>query len=621
MRSRIDAHVRERFGAHGLVVDGDLRVREAAAREMQRQVRDLGLEDADALLGSTHDVGVARVRRPEAHGGRVRVDGARELSEPLVGRADAEADGDGVLDRLDALVLLERGGEVLLVLVGEGLREELASGREVLRALGGSRGSGEKTDRDQRDREDGSRVGHSAARVHKSPMTDERRDATEVNRGLDRPLTNAVPRVTAVSGPGSGRAVALVRATATAGRHATNDLVLDDPRVSGVHLELLREGDRVRVRDAGSTNGTWLGPYRVTDIELTAGAELKVGDTVLRVDTDDSAAPAAVSANESFGALVGRSTAMREIFATLDRVAKKHIAILFQGEPGTGKEEMARAIVAQSPRADRPFVVVDVPSLPPAMIETLLFGEEKAGSEPVRGLVEAGNGGTVFFDEIGQLPLPVQAKLLRVVERGELTRVGGHVAVKVDVRVLATTTRDLRHDIETQRFREDLYFRLAQVRVFVPALRDRIEDIPMLCRRLLEQVGHGASLTIEDDAIAYLSTNPWPGNVRELRNTLERAFALCRDNVIKKGDVAGEGSGFRGNRDERAALDVSGTFKDAKDRAVERFEAAYLATLMRRCNGNVSLAAREADLARHHLRDLLKKRALYGIDWEKSGGD
>ena len=424
-------------------------------------------------------------------------------------------------------------------------------------------------------------------------------------------------RLRAKEGPGKDRALSLTRAIATIGRHSTCDLALPDPRVSGVHLELRRVDDRVHVRDAGSTNGTWLGPHRITDVELAVGAELMVGDTLLRLEMDDTASRAAVSPDQSFGDLVGASTAMREIFATLDRVAKKPLSLLFQGEAGTGKEEMARAVVALSTRAAAPFVVIDVTSFPAALVDAVLFGQEKtASTEESLGLFESANGGTVFIDEVGQLSASSQSKLLRILERQELTRTGGHVATKIDVRVLAATTRDLRHEIEHNQFREDLYFRLAQVRIFVPPLRDRMEDIPLLCAKLLAPSGQEA-FTIEPDAVKQLATHPWPGNVRELRNALERAAALAQDNVIRSADVAGEGFGFRGTRDERSALDLSGTFKLAKDRSVERFESAYLSALMRRCNGNVSLASREADLARHHLRDLLKKRDLYGIAWDK----
>ncbi|MDB4942085.1 MAG: Response regulator of zinc sigma-54-dependent two-component system [Labilithrix sp.] len=446
-------------------------------------------------------------------------------------------------------------------------------------------------------------------------MTDERlRDSTEVAPAIVSQNAGGIPRITAVSGPGAGRALAMSHATATAGRHATNDLVIEDGRVSGVHLELRRVGDRINVRDASSTNGTWFGGARVREVDVGAGMQLQVGDTTLRVDVDDAALPAAVSDESSFGTLVGTSTAMREIFAAIERVAKKSLNVVIQGEAGTGKEELARALVARSSRAEKPLVVIDVTGLPPSLLETVLFGDEQDGVA-TPGLLEASSGGTVLVDEVGALPLPTQAKLLRLLERQEVMRGGRHVRIPLDVRVLSATTRDLRHEIEHGRFREDLYFRLSQVRISVPPLRDRSEDIPLLAAKLLQAAG--ANAMIEAEALTELVSRPWPGNVRELRSTLERAAALTQDDVIRRVDVAGEGFGFRGTPDERGALDLSGAFKVAKERAIERFEAAYLAALMRRCNGNVSLASREAEIARHHLRELLRKRELYGIAWDK----
>jgi DNA-binding NtrC family response regulator len=225
----------------------------------------------------------------------------------------------------------------------------------------------------------------------------------------------------------------------------------------------------------------------------------------------------------------------------------------------------------------------------------------------------------VFIDEIGELPAALQAKFLRVLERQEVVRVGGNAPIRIDVRLISATHRDLRHEIDAGRFREDLYYRLAQVRVMLPPLRDRTEDIPILCQKLLTSLPgeRDVPVLIEQGALDFLATQPWPGNVRELRNVLARAAAMAQDGLVRRQDVAGEGFGFRGTRQEREALDVSGTFARAKDHAIERFESAYLAALMKRCSGNLSQAAREADLARHHLRDLLKKRGLYGVSWDE----
>lgn len=451
-----------------------------------------------------------------------------------------------------------------------------------------------------------------------------RRGETDATEGLRVTAAVAIPRVTAVAGPGKGSSLVMANALATAGRHTTNDLVLADTRVSGVHLELRRVGDRVHVRDAGSLNGTWLGLHRVTEIELALGGELTVGNTLVRVDIDGAAFPAAISDAASFGELVGESTAMRELFATLERIAPKNLSILVQGETGTGKEEVARAIHLGSARAASPFVVIDATSLPENLAESLLFGHERGAftgaTERRIGFFEGANGGTVFLDEIGELPGPLQAKFLRVLERHEVTRVGALTPTKIDVRVIAATHRDLRHEIEAGRFREDLYFRLAQMRIVIPPLRDRTEDVPILCRKLLASIGGDREVTIESSALSHLSAQRWPGNVRELRNVLARAAALTTEDVIRRHDVAGEGFGFRGMREERAVLDVSGAFAGAKDRALERFESAYLAALMKRCGGNLSLASREADLARHYLRDLLKKRGLYGVTWPEEKG-
>jgi DNA-binding NtrC family response regulator len=306
---------------------------------------------------------------------------------------------------------------------------------------------------------------------------------------------------------------------------------------------------------------------------------------------------------------------MRELFATLERIAPKELAVLIQGETGTGKEEVARALHGASPRASGPFIVIDATALPEALAESLLFGHEKGAftgaHERQIGFFEAAKGGTVFLDEVGELPQVLQSKFLRVLERREVIRVGGHAPLPIDVRVVAATNRDLRNAIDKGRFREDLYFRLAQVRVFVPPLRQRVEDLPLIAAKLLARAN--ADVMIDIEALEHLSAMPWPGNVRELNNVLLRASAMAQDGVIRRQDVAGEGEGFRGTAEERAPLDLSGTFGDAKDRAIERFERAYLALLMKRCQGNLSAAARQADVARHHLRDLLKKRGLYGV--------
>src|SRR5258708_7030176 len=454
----------------------------------------------------------------------------------------------------------------------------------------------------------------------------EKREGVDVTEVHGRPAVGpgeAIGRLVVVEGANRGGAVALQRAQATVGRHPTNDLVLQDPRVSAVHLELARRsGGHVHVRDVGSTNGTWIGDNRIHEVELAPGAIVRLGDTLLRLELDLRAIPPETAPVSTFEGLIGTTPAMRELFAVLERVSSKPLSLLVQGDTGTGKEEVARAVHARSARAKAPLTVLDATTIPATLAESVLFGHERGaftGADArYQGAFERAHGGTLFIDEVGELPLSLQPKLLRVLERRELTRVGGKDLVPIDVRVVAATHRDLRLEIEAGRFREDLYFRLAQVRVMLPPLRERAEDVPELARHFLERAAEPGQnpAVLDEDALAELRRRPFPGNVRELRNILVRAAALCEDGHIRLRDIAGEGYGFRGSEAERSPLDLAGTFSDAKGRAIERFERAYLETLMRRCAGNLSRASREADIARHHLRDLLKKRGLYG-----DGGD
>jgi len=448
--------------------------------------------------------------------------------------------------------------------------------------------------------------------------------ATEIQMRAAVAAPETIARLVVIEGVNRGAAMALVRAQATVGRHPTNDLVLSDPSVSSVHLEISRRpGGRVLVRDAGSTNGSWFGDQRLLEAELAPGAILRVGDTLLRVEADKLATAAPPAATTRFEGLIGSTPEMRELFAVLERVANKPLSLLVQGDTGTGKEEVARAVHARGPRPDAPFAVLDATTIPTTLAESVLFGHERGAfpgaDDRYQGAFERANGGTLFIDQVGELPMALQPKLLRVLERRELVRVGGKDVIPIDVRVIASTHRDLRLEIESNHFREDLYFRLAQVRVVLPPLRARPEDIPDMARYFLRQVAEPGQkpVSIDDEALAELRRRPFPGNVRELRNILVRAAALCEDAFIRVTDIAGEGYGFRGSEAERSPLDLAGSFSEAKQRSIERFEKAYLETLMRRCAGNLSRAAREADLARHHLRDLLKKRGLYG----EGGGD
>ncbi|HKQ70154.1 MAG TPA: sigma 54-interacting transcriptional regulator [Polyangiaceae bacterium] len=438
-------------------------------------------------------------------------------------------------------------------------------------------------------------------------MSDEASNRTSRSTEVHvRPLNERVGRLVVVDGPNRNAFVGLVLAQATVGRHPTNDLVLDDPRVSSVHLELVRRpAGRVLVRDAGSTNGTWLGDHRIVEVELAAGAMIQVGDSVLRVEADHRVGFASTEKFVPFRGLVGSTPEMRELFQILERVAAASVNLLVLGDSGTGKEEVARAVHAERGCAPDTFIVLDATTVVPAI-----------GDVWLASAFERAAGGTLFIDEVGDLPAQVQSHLVRILQEHDSAPAGS--AQIPPARVIAATRRDLRPEIEASRFREDLYLRLARVRVVLPSLRARIDDIAALSERFLAEAAASAEkpVILEEEALTELRRLPFPGNLRELRSTLVRAAALSTGGTIRLVDIAGEGHGFRGSEAERSPLDLAGTFSDAKGRAIERFERAYLETLMRRCEGNLSRAAREADLARHHLRELLKRRGLY-----RDGGD
>jgi transcriptional regulator with GAF, ATPase, and Fis domain len=318
------------------------------------------------------------------------------------------------------------------------------------------------------------------------------------------------------------------------------------------------------------------------------------------------AAPEASRAEEPCGVL-GDSPAMRRIFALLPRLAATQSTVLIEGETGTGKTLLAEAIHRKSARSDRPFVVVDCASIPAGLIESELFGHEKGaftGAHAARiGAFEAAQGGTVFLDELGELPLELQPKLLRVLEERAIKRVGTTTAIPINVRVIAATNRDLRDLVESQRFRLDLYYRLNTVRLRIPPLRERREDIALLATHFWARATGDDAAVPPGELLESLLLRPWPGNVRELRGLIDRAVTL--------GDAEID--------DEPPMTELPGTlesfdpavpFRVAKERAVARWEGAYLKELIGRHQGNLTHAARSARMDRNYLRELLARRRV-----------
>jgi transcriptional regulator with GAF, ATPase, and Fis domain len=299
----------------------------------------------------------------------------------------------------------------------------------------------------------------------------------------------------------------------------------------------------------------------------------------------------------------------------LERIAPTDATVLLGGETGTGKEVLARAIVTSSARASKPFIVVDCGAVSYSLIESELFGHERGaftGAVSARqGAFELADTGTVFLDEIGELPLDVQPKLLRVLEAREYRRVGGNKPMHTNVRVIAATKRDLLREVEAGKFREDLYFRLAVVPVIVPPLRLRRDDIPLLARHILK--ASGADLSISAESLTALASHDWPGNVRELRNVIERAIYMAQATGSREIGVVTPTAAAPPS-DAGFAFEAGKTYRETRARFDAEFERRYVKWLLGRHGGNVSAAAREAKMDRKHLYDMAKKHGLRGAE-------
>ncbi len=403
------------------------------------------------------------------------------------------------------------------------------------------------------------------------------------------------------------------------GRNAACKLVLDDAKCSAVHAELVATEQGVRLRDLGSRNGTFVGNVRVGEVFLATASKLRIGETDI---VFEPAAPEriAVSTVPSFGPMVALSPSMRAIFERLTKVAPTDLTLLITGETGTGKELVAQAMHMGSPRAKKPFVVVDCGSIPPTLAEATLFGHERgaftgAVDKRLSPFQEA-DGGTIFLDELGELPLDVQPKLLRALAERRIKPVGGSAYREVDVRVLAATRRDLVRAVNSGGFRSDLYFRIAQVKFELPALRQRLEDIPILVKRMLKDLGEEAAYErIANTTLERLMRHDWPGNVRELRNAVAVAHALAGEG--EEIDIAAH-LGAMTEAPLAAPIfggAAAGTFKgqkfqDAKRDVLARFERDYFAALSDDAKGNVSEMARRAGMERAHVRAYLRRHGV-----------
>ena len=443
-------------------------------------------------------------------------------------------------------------------------------------------------------------------------------------------ITNLMPRgpkltlagvdLAVVDGPDRGLRHRITSGKVRVGTGAGVEVKLSDPTVSRLHCEIDVLPRGVRVIDLGSTNGIVASGVRIRDAELLGGGTLTMGATVLRLDVGGEALQLDLSPLDRFGSVIGGSAEMRRIYAILDRVAPTDATVLIQGETGTGKEAVARAVHEASRRADGPFVAIDCGAIAESLVESELFGHVRGAFSGAvqerRGLFEEADKGTLFLDEIGELPLSLQPKLLRALELREVRRVGSNTARKVDVRLLAATNRPLAQAVNEGTFREDLYYRLAVIEVGLPPLRARREDIPMLASQFYRIVS-GSTEALPAHFVSTLLSRAWPGNVRELRNFVERAVALGW-----REQVAALPANARGGPEAPPALEAlvpEGPLKEARARWTEHFELLYLRALLKRAHGNVTRAAELAQINRRSLQRMMVDHGIRSGDEGRPG--
>ncbi len=402
-------------------------------------------------------------------------------------------------------------------------------------------------------------------------MTQVRTGLLTTSAGGEIVLRRVMVRV--VSGPSRGVQALLEEGTMVLGSHPDADLVIQDPTVSRFHAELGLLADGIRVRDLGSTNGTFVGESRIEVAVLPPASELRVGKSRIELAPADVPVPEAPPEATSFGTLVGESAAMRRVFGVLDGAAGSNAPLLLEGEAGTGKSEAAESVHRASARAAGPFVVMDL------SVSGQL--EEHAARAA---------GGTLVLDRLERLSAPLAAALVALLERRERG--------ELDLRAIGTSRVDLRQRVEEGALRRDLYFHLAAIRAVMPPLRERREDVPALVSELASRLGH-PDLGLSAEELTPLATHAFEGNVRELARLVEQLLSQTTRGSVAPLPVPIEGE------------EVSGLpFKEAKEKLVDAFEARYVATLLARHEGNLSRAASEAGLDRNYLARLAKKHCL-----------
>jgi DNA-binding NtrC family response regulator len=435
------------------------------------------------------------------------------------------------------------------------------------------------------------------------PRTDDP-DATERQARLERPAV-AFPafRITVSDGPDRGKSIDVVpgaASTAFVGKSDACDLVLSDREVSRRHLALDLEEAGLRVRDLDSTNGTMFAGLSIRDALLRGGEQLRIGSTDLSIELAAAATTVRFPPVDSFGRVLGGSVAMRRLYPLLQRLSATDVPLLIEGETGTGKELVAEALHEVGPRSARPFVVFDWQAIDPKNADRLLFGEEsREKGKPKRsaGVFEEASGGTLVIDEIAELPLTVQAKLLRVLESKEVMPVSGDRWIPVSARVVALTSRDLERAVELRKFREDLFYRLVVGRITLPPLRARTGDETLLADHFWR--ASGAEGSPPADLFSAYSGYAWPGNVRELANVVQR-----RALGVVAMDASSATPPLVSEQAFQRVLDMDLTLPRAREEVVAAFERCYLQRAIVKHGGNITRAAAASGIARRYFNVL-----------------
>lgn len=403
--------------------------------------------------------------------------------------------------------------------------------------------------------------------------------------------------------------------TVTFGRSRAADVVIADQSVSKVHFALRVVDGGVELEDLGAKNGTWFAGRRVRRIVLAPGDKFWAGECGIEL-LDVGEVDVEIAAGTECGLLFGESVAMRELFASLAKIAPVPLDVLVHGETGTGKELTARTLHDLSPRRDQPFVILDCSTLPTTLADATIFGFRRGAftgaDHDQPGLFEQAHGGTLFIDEIGELSADLQVKFLRALDRRQVARLGDPGNLRtVDVRVVAATNRDLATEIRNGRFREDLFHRVAHASLRLPPLRERGLDVIALAERFLAVIAaeHAADVALADDAKTMLATYDWPGNVRELRNTIRRAAFTCRNGVIRSEDLPlgrPDGWGYK----------LAKALEDGKRHEYEDLhmlvDRIFLPAVLAECH-TISASARRLGITRARLRSKLQALDLHDI--------